>query len=125
MRRNEATKFHKKKYLCSKKSICIFTALSKTKYLYHNSDITKEVLRELVNELPSQLKDVSMKTYSRIKLEGKLENETYVIKRGWAKGYSVEALADLTGLSVFKVKEVIKNIEQESTQTSESNKDKN
>ena len=58
-----------------------------------------------------------MKTYSRIKLEGKLENETYVIKRGWAKGYSVEALADLTGLSVFKVKEFIKNIEQESTQT--------
>lgn len=94
-------------------------------YLYHNSDITKVILRDLVDELPSQLKDESMTTYSRIKLEGKLENVTFVIKRGWAKGYSIEALADLTGLSVTEVKDIIKKIEEDSTQISESKKDKN
>ena len=97
-------------------------------YLYHNSDINKEILRDLVDELPSQLKDDTMTTYSRIKLEGKLEgkleNVTYIIKRGLAKGYSVEDLADLTGLSISEVKEIIVKIQQDSIQTSESNKDK-
>ena len=97
--------------------------------MYHNSDITKEILRDLVDELPSQLKDVSMTTFARIKLEGKLEGklekDTYVIKRGRAKGYSVEDLADLTGLSISEVKEIIEKIERGSTPTSESEKDKN
>ena len=97
-------------------------------YLYHNSDINKEILRDLVDELPSQLKDDTMTTYSRIKLEGKLEgkleNVTHIIKRGLAKGYSVEDLADLTGLSISEVKEIIVKIQQDSIQTSESNKDK-
>ncbi len=97
-------------------------------YLYHNSDITKQILTDLVDELPSQLKDDNMTTYSRIKLEGKLEgkleNDTYVIKRGLAKGYSVEDLADLTGLSISEVKDIIVKIQQDSTQNSESNKTK-
>ena len=97
-------------------------------YLYHNSDITKEILRDLVDELPSQLKDVSMTTYARIKLEGKLEGklekDTYVIKRGWAKGYSVEDLADLTGLSISEVIEIINRFEEKNSQNTESNKTK-
>ena len=69
-----------------------------------------------------------MTTYSRIKLEGKLEGklekDTYVIKRGLAKGYSIEDLADLTGLSLSEVKNIIGRLEENNFQNSETNKAK-
>lgn len=86
-------------------------------YLYHNSDITKEILNDLYENLPSPIKDSTMTTYARIKEEGKIEakleaSRKFVLNLLELSDYDVETVARLADVSLDFVLEIKKELEK-------------
>lgn len=96
-------------------------------YLYRQSELSKDEVRQLLKLLPQQLNSTSMTLYAQIKEEGKLEGkiegriegklegkiegkretQREIVLKGWRKGISVEILADMTDLSIEAIKAII------------------
>ena len=84
-------------------------------YFFEISEISVEELATLIEDLPIHTKSKIMTTYEQIEKKGfekgiekgiKSEKMRLIIQ-GYKKGYSIEVLSDISGLSVVKVREII------------------
>jgi len=69
-------------------------------------------LLELIEKIPPKIKKDFMSTYEMIAKEyeqkGIEKNTVNVILRGYQKGFSIDNLADITGLSIEEVQKIIR-----------------
>ncbi|MEZ4909186.1 MAG: Rpn family recombination-promoting nuclease/putative transposase, partial [Saprospiraceae bacterium] len=90
-------------------------------YLFETTQFSDNKIHELLDKIPKPIKNKIMTTYDVIAKkyqqlgkkegfeEGIEKNSTDVIIKGYKKGLSVDFLADITGLSLDKVREIIEN----------------
>lgn len=84
------------------------------RYLYFNTKSKIKNILEPLTEISIKIGGNAMTIAERLihtgKKEGVINAQTNVVKNGIKKGIEIKILADLTGLSIKKIKEIIKDI---------------
>lgn len=118
IRRNFALFFHDENDVLSEEHNTNFIELIIV-YLLKKSEFSAVETKELLETISNPVKDNVMTSYDNLiafgKLEGKAEGTTEtkyeVVKKAHSKGYPAEEIADLVGIPIQKVMEMIKEIE--------------
>lgn len=90
-------------------------------YLLETTQFNDEKIQELFDKIPKPIKNKIMTTYDVILRKGKKEGieqgieqgiekeKIEIIIKGYKKGITIETLADITSLSIEKVRQIIEN----------------
>jgi len=85
--------------------------------VYSMSLIKIDIIKQIIQELPTPIKSDVMTAYDTLiqegRKEGRKEGFKDVILNGWRKGATIEFLADITGLSSKEVESIIKEHNKE------------